>query len=438
MILPLYRAASLLGDPLIRLYFARRRRRGREDPVRHAERRGVASLPRPAGPLAWLHAASVGEAISVLCLIERLRRDRPGLALLVTTGTVTSAAIMADRLPPDVLHQYAPADHPLWVRRFLDHWRPDLALWVESEFWPNLLRAIAARGVPLVLVNARISPRSYAGWMRLPRTIARLLGCFALCLAQSTADGDKLRALGAGNVRVPGNLKFAADALPVDAAELDRMRALLGARPVWTAISTHPGEEEAVAASHRSIAARHPGLLTVIVPRHPGRGAAIARDLAAAGHRVARRAAGEEIGPDTGIYIADTVGELGLFCRLAPIAFIGGSLVPHGGQNLLEAAKLGCAVLHGPSMANFAAIVEEMRAAGATETVGDAAGLAAAVDRLLGDAGECRRRIAAAAGVAAAKHGILDSVVGELAPFLDRIAPAAPPAATAARCHARS
>ena len=436
MILGLYRAASVVGDPLIRIYFARRRRRGREDALRFPERRGIASMPRPDRPLAWIHAASVGEAISVLSLIECLVQERPDLVLLVTTGTVTSAAIMAERLPPGVAHQYAPIDHPVWIRRFLDHWRPDVALWLESEFWPNLLRAIAARGIPLVLVNARISPRSFAGWSRLPRTIARLLACFTFCMAQSAADGDKLRALGARDVRVPGNLKFAAAALPANAAELERLRALIGLRPVWAAISTHPGEETAIAEAHRRAAARHPGLLTVIVPRHPARGAGIADELAAGGHAVARRAAGEPPGPKTGIYVADTVGELGLFYRLAPVAFIGGSLVPHGGQNLLEAARLDCAILHGPCMTNFAAIVDEMSAAGATETVADAAALAAAVERLLGDEAERRRRVMAAAGVAAAKDGILDAVLGELAPLLDRLAKAR--ASAAARCHVRS
>ncbi len=437
MILALYRAAAVLGNPLIRAYLARRRGRGREDAVRFPERHGIPSVVRPAGPLAWIHAASVGEAISVLCLIDRLRSERPGLNLLVTTGTVTSAAIMVDRLPSGVVHQYVPIDLPPWIDRFLDHWQPDLALWVESEFWPNLLRAIAARGIPLILINARISPRSYEGWMRLPRTIARLLGCFSLCLAQSEADGDKLIALGAQNVRVPGNLKFAAPSLPVDAAELDRMRLSIGDRPVWVAISTHAGEETAVGEAHRIVAAGFPDLLTVIVPRHPARGPEIATALAGMGLRVARRAAGEAAGPETDIYIADTVGELGLFYRLAPIAFIGGSLVPHGGQNMLEGAKLGCAILQGPHTANFAEIVSEMTAAGAVETVSDATSLAAAVSRLLHDPALRDQRSAAASAVAAAKDGILDRVLAELSPYLDSIAPRPTCAEEAVRQHAR-
>ena len=435
--LALYRATAILGDPLIRAFFARRRRRGREDPARFPERRGVPSVARPAGALAWIHAASVGEAISVLCLIERLRRERPGLSLLVTTGTVTSAAIMAERLPRGVIHQYAPIDHPAWIGRFLDHWKPDLALWVESEFWPNLLLAIAARRIPLVLVNARISPRSFRGWTRVPRAIARLLGCFSLCLAQSEADGEKLVALGAPRVRVPGNLKFAAPSLPADAAELQRMREAIGGRPVWIAISTHPGEETAVADAHRRIAANHAGLLSVIVPRHPGRGSGIAQELAAAELKVARRAANEPIRPETDIYIADTVGELGLFYRVAEIAFIGGSLVPHGGQNMLEAAKLGCAILQGPHTANFAEIVAEMNAAGAVETVADSAALAGGLGRLLRDPALRQARSAAAAAVATAKEGILDTVLDELAPFLDPLDRRQPCAQATACRHAR-
>ena len=436
MILALYRATALVGDPLIRAYMARRRQRGREDPARFPERQGIASIGRPAGPLAWIHAASVGEAISVLCLIERLRQERPDLALLVTTGTVTSAAIMAERLPDGVIHQYVPIDHPVWIARFLNHWKPDVALWVESEFWPNLLRAIAARRVPLILVNARISPRSYAGWMRFPRTIGRLLRCFSLCLAQSAADGEKLTALGALNVRVPGNLKFAAPSLPVDEDALNRLRQDIGDRPVWMASSTHAGEEVAVAEAHRLVAARQAGLLTVIVPRHPGRGPAIAQELATAGLTVARRAAGEPLRPDTDIYIADTVGELGLFYRLVDIAFIGGSLVPHGGQNMLEAAKLDCAILQGPHTANFAEIVAEMEPAGAVETVANATALAEAVNRLLSDPALRTARVSSASNVADAKEGILDAVLTEIALFLDPIAPPEPRPQPADRRHA--
>jgi 3-deoxy-D-manno-octulosonic-acid transferase len=416
----LYRGATAAAAPLIRLLLARRLRAGKEDPARCAERFGQATRARPPGPLVWVHAASVGESLSVLALIERLAAKRSDMALLITTGTVTSARLMEQRLPPRAVHQYVPVDRLSWVRRFLDHWRPGLALWVESEFWPNLLGELADRHIPLVLVNARVSARSYAGWRRLPGTIRQLLDHFDVCLAQSEADRDKLLALGARRVRLPGNLKFAAAPLPADETALATLRASLGTRRRWLAASTHPGEEAIIAEAHRRLRSRFPDLLTLIVPRHPARGPEIARALAESGLTVTLRSRGEA--PDGAeIHVADTVGELGLFYRLAPIAFMGGSLVAHGGQNLLEPAKLGCAVLHGPDMANFAAIVEEMLAEDATEIAGDAESIAAAVGRMLADDGLRARRAAAAAAIARRKDDILDAVMDELAPYLDAL-----------------
>jgi 3-deoxy-D-manno-octulosonic-acid transferase len=428
-----YRALTSAGAPLIRFYLARRRREGREDSARFAERMGIAGRLRPAGPLVWIHAASVGEALSALPLIERLRGERPGLAILVTTGTVTSARVLERRLPQPAIHQYVPVDRAAWVARFLDHWRPDLALWLESELWPNMLDALARRGVPTVLLNARLSPRSLARWRCLPGTIRHLLASFTLCLAQSAREAAALEALGAARVAAPGNLKFAAPPLPADAAELARLQRALGDRPRWVAASTHPGEEEAVEAAHRALAARHPGLLSIVVPRHEPRGAAIAAMLRAHGHRVALRSAGETPGPDDAFYLADTMGELGLFFRLAPVVFMGGSLVPHGGQNLLEPVRLGASVVHGPHMSNFQEIAAEIAAAGGTAEVGDADGLAEAVGALLADPALRARRVVAAARVAAAKSCVLDEVMAELAPLLAAIAPS-----EAAPRHARA
>jgi 3-deoxy-D-manno-octulosonic-acid transferase len=431
-----YRALTIALGPAIRVYLNRRRARGKEDPERSPEREGIASRPRPDGPLIWLHAASVGESISALCLIERLIHDRPEASVLVTTGTVTSAQIMASRLPDGAIHHYIPVDRPAWVARFLDHWRPDMALWMESEFWPNLLRGVSARNIPLILINARVSPSSFKGWQRVPRSIARLLDCFSLCLAQSEADAGRLRALGAKSVRVPGNLKFAAAPLPVDQSSLASMMETIAQRPVWLAASTHDGEDQAVIEAHHTLASQHPNLLTIIVPRHPIRGLAIEELAAAQGLRVARRSTDPSIQPDTEIYIADTVGELGLFYRLTPVAFIGGTLIPHGGQNLLEAAKLGCAIIHGPSMTNFTAIADEMEHAGATEIIEDADDLAPAVGRLLRDTGLHAERIAAASRVADAKDGILDAVIAELSPFLTRLGTPQPTGHTNSPRHA--
>jgi 3-deoxy-D-manno-octulosonic-acid transferase len=409
--LALYRALTDAGLPLIRLALARRMREGREDAARFAERMGEASRPRPDGRLVWIHAASVGESLSVLTLIDRLLAQG-NVTVLITTGTVTSARLLAERLPRGAIHQYAPVDRAAWVACFLDHWRPDLALWVESEFWPNTLVALRARRIPALLVNARLSPRSLARWRRMPGTIRRLLATFEACLAQSEDDARALVELGAENVRAPGNLKFAAAPLPCDEAELARLQAALGARPRWLAASTHAGEEEMVAAARRD------GALAIVVPRHPQRGSEIAAALRGKGLRVALRSQAAPLdGAD--VYVADTMGELGLFFRLAPVAFMGGSLVPHGGQNILEPARLGAAVVHGPHMTNFRDIAREMDAAGAALEVRDAAALGTAVDSLLSDPARRAHMAEAASRVAAGKARVLDETLAAIAPFLD-------------------
>jgi 3-deoxy-D-manno-octulosonic-acid transferase len=415
----LYRALTVLATPLIAVYLGRRRRAGKEDPERFPERLGVAGAARPDGMLVWVHGASVGEALAALPLIERILESRDALHVLVTTGTVTSARLMAERLPPRAQHQYAPIDRPDAVRGFLDHWRPDLALWNESEFWPNLLTEIQALGIPMILVNGRMSDRSYRRWKLMRGVIRPLLDGFALCLAQSEQDAKRLRDLGAGAVHAIGNLKSAASPLPVDQAALDDLRDAVASRPLWLAASTHPGEETIAAASHCALAADHPGLLTIIAPRHPERGPTIAAGLRETGLTVALRSAGEPIDRSVDVYIADTLGELGLFYRLAPVAFVGGSLVAHGGQNLLEPARLGCAVIHGPHMANFAAFTAAFAAAQGAIEVADGAGLTAALGELLGDPDQRRRRGAAARAVAEAEAGVLDRIEAALAPYLD-------------------
>ncbi|MSO75834.1 MAG: 3-deoxy-D-manno-octulosonic acid transferase [Alphaproteobacteria bacterium] len=420
MMLALYRGLTGIAGPLIEFYLRRRVLAGKEDAARLAERRGVARLPRPVGPLVWLHAASVGEAMSIIGLTQRLRREYPAASLLVTTGTVTSAALLAERLPAGAIHHYAPVDLPAYVDRFLAQWRPDLALWVESELWPNLVMATAAAGIPMLLLNARMSTRSYARWQRWPGLAKALLGRFAVCLAQSATHAERLANLGARRVVQAGNLKFTAEPLPVDAIELAGLEGAIGARPRWLAASTHAGEEAMVAAAHRRLVARHPGLLTMIAPRHPARGPALEAELAGS-LKVRRRATGALPLADTDIYLADTLGELGLFYRAAGIAFIGGSLVPHGGQNLLEPARLGCALLHGPYVENFAEVAEGLRAQCAAEQVGDLEELVGAVDHLLADPGLATARAAAAAEFAQRQADVIDRVLAELAPFLARL-----------------
>ena len=413
-----YAALAGLVAPALGLWLRRRARRGKEDPARLGERRGESALARPDGRLIWIHGASVGEARSVLPLLDRILAAHPAAEALVTTGTLTSARMLAQALPPRARHQFVPLDVPAWTARFLDHWRPDAALWVESELWPNMLAAMAARDIPAALVNARLSARSFARWRRLGTALRPPLGAFTRILAQSDADAARFAALGARGVAMPGNLKFDAAILPADATELATLRAALAGRPCWLAASTHDGEEEIAADAHASLAPALDGLVTVIVPRHSARGDAVAAMLAARGLAIARRSRGEQPGRATQIYLADTMGELGLFYRLAPVAFIGRSLAKGGGQNPLEAATLGTALVAGPSTGNFADIYARLAAAGGVRIVSDAAGLAATLGQLLADPVARAACAAAATAVAAAGRGATDRMLDELAPVL--------------------
>lgn len=423
----LYRGLTGLAGPAVRLYLDHRRRRGKEDAARRDERLGRPGLARPGGPLVWVHGASVGEANSALVLIERLLDEAPDAHVLLTTGTVTSARLIADRLPRQAFHQFAPVDLPGAVRGFLDHWRPDAVLWMESELWPNQLAELRRRGVPAALINARMSARSFRRWRRLPRSAAELLAAFARVLAQSPDDGDRLAALGARNVACFGNLKFSAAPPAADPAALAELRRVIGDRPLWLFASTHPGEEALAAAVHRRLAADLPDLLTVIAPRHANRGAEIAQELAGLGLTAARRAQGAVPDDACGIYLADTMGELGLFCRLAPAVAMGGSFVPHGGQNPVEPAQLGAAVLYGPHMFNFSEITRRLEAAGGALGLADGDALAPALARLLTDTAARQALTAGAATVTAENRRIVDAVLADLRPTL-RAAGVIPPA----------
>src|SRR5882672_4072609 len=287
MTLRVYRGLSAAVVPLSPALIKRRLKQGKEDPARIGERRGITGDIRPHGPLVWIHGASVGEVLAAAALIEKLRALN--IRILLTSGTVTSAAIVAKRFPADVIHQYVPYDSPRYVARFLDHWRPSLAMFIESDLWPNLILSSAARRLPMVLINGRMSQRSFPRWRRVAGTISALLGKFDVCLAQSQTDADRFATLGSRNVLITGNLKLDVPAPPADAARLERLTALTRGRPIIVAASTHPGEEEILLEAHRSLARFFPSLLSVIVPRHPGRGEAIARTVAASGLHVAQR-----------------------------------------------------------------------------------------------------------------------------------------------------
>lgn len=371
-----YRALMSLARPALWLLLRRRTERGKEDGARRAERYGVAGIARPEGDLLWLHAASVGETNAVLPLIDRLLAARKDLNILLTTGTVTSAGLAAKRLPARALHQYLPLDAAPYVRRFLDHWRPTVAVLTEQEIWPNLILEAHARGIRLALVNARMSGRSLARWQGKPSVAKALFGRIDAVLAQNEQLARALASLGAINAAAVGNLKLDAPLLPIDHDAATALDTALAGRPRFLAASTHAGEEAIVGDAHRIIRATLPDLCTIVAPRHPHRGVQIATDLSAAGHVVAVRSRGELPRADVDIYVADTIGELGTLYTISGIAFIGGSLVDRGGQNPIEAARLGAGVLVGPSRSSFLDIYDALLAAGGAVEVENAEDIA--------------------------------------------------------------
>lgn len=409
-----YRLLTRAAAPAMRLLLNYRKRQGKEDPARTEERLGQAGVPRPEGTLVWVHAASVGETNAILPVIDGLRARRPGLRFLLTTGTLTSASIAEQRLHPDDIHQFVPWDVPAYVRRFLDHWRPDIAILTESEIWPNTIIECHARGIPIALINARMSHRSFSRWRRRKGVSRPLFSRIRTVLAQNESLARRFRELGAREATPVGNLKIDAPKLPVDNAALEKLNGALAGRPVWIATSTHPGEDEAVIAAHREIAHTIPNVLTIIAPRHPERGEDIAGLTTAAGLKSVRRSTGALPKADTDIYVADTIGELGTLYAATPIAFIGGSLVPHGGQNPIEATRFDTAVLVGPSTTNFADAYRALLRRGGALQVTDAQTLARAVLQLFGDEMELVRIRTSATHAIDSLSGALDLTIDTL------------------------
>jgi 3-deoxy-D-manno-octulosonic-acid transferase len=416
-ILPLYQALSASFAPLSPavLYF-RRKWRG-EDDDRIGEKFGWPSMARPQGPLAWLHGASVGESLALLPLIEKLAAR--GLNILLSTGTSSAAAVIAPRLPAGSLHQFLPLDVPQFLARFLGHWRPNLALVAESEIWPNLFVEIRRREIPLILVNARISQGAFRRWRWLPYFIETLLEGVDLCLAQTEADAERFAKLGIKHVKVVGNLKYDVLAPPADRRALAALAGRIGARPLFLATSTHRGEEEIVMAVHQALQQRIPGLLTIIVPRRARRGDEIAALAAERGLAVLQRSRETEDDPLPALYIADTTGELGLFYRLASVAFIGRSFIrPGGGQNPIEAAKLGCAILHGPHVDNFAEVYRVLDETRGAATVADADTLARVIALLLTDTGKLRKMARSAGETVERLGGASTAIMAAIEPHV--------------------
>lgn len=414
-----YRTALSLARPAAPLLLDIRARQGKEEPARRGERLGIAGKPRPAGALIWVHAASVGETNAALPLIEEILKADPARNVLLTTGTKTSAALAAARLPDRAVHQYIPLDVHAYARRFLDYWQPNLAIFTESEIWPNLILETGKRGIPLALINARMSPRSMKRWRRHARRARPVFSRFQLALAQSDKIARTLKALGVRRVDTVGNLKIDSPPPPVNRVQLASLEEALKGRHRFVAASTHPGEERVIAEAHTLIARQFPDFLTIIVPRHPERGAELQGELQKLGFSVDRRSTVAIPNDKTQIFIADTIGELGTYYSLAPVAFVGGSLVERGGQNPIEAVRLGAVVLTGPSHHNFAdAYGVLLDSLGAVE-VRSGDDIAAAVKRFLTDDLEAQRMRLGAKAALLSLSGALAKTLDALKPLLD-------------------
>lgn len=415
-----YRLATVILSPAVPMLLRRRGRRGKEDRDRAAERVGIASVARPDGRLVWVHGASNGECLAALPLMQALVAN--GVKVLVTSGTVTSAELMQTRLPAGAVHQFVPIDTPAATERFINHWRPDVALFVDSDLWPNLILGARAQGVRLALINARISQRSFEGWRWARKTVQAILAAFDVCLAQDEQIAARFRMLGAGDVRVAGSLKEDAPPLSFAGDKLAELQTATAGRPILLAAQTHPGEDETILPAHDMLRRRFPDLLTIIVPRHPARGAEIAQLCATRTWQ--RRSAGGLIARETAVYIADTMGELGLFYRLAPFAFVGGTIVPKGGHNPLEPARLHCAVIAGPHTFNSQSAFEAVFGAQGTGRVNTSVEIASLAEQLLADPAQAKALGDAAARGAATLGGAIDKTIEVVDRLLARHAPA--------------
>lgn len=390
----------------------------KEDPAHFFERLGFSKKKRPQGNLVWIHAVSVGESLAALPLINALLNKNTELHILVTTGTVTSARLMRQRLPARAIHQFIPIDHPICISMFLERWSPSCVLWLESELWPLFLCSIKKRKISSILINARVSDGSYKRWSRFPNLVRFLLGQFDLCLAQSPQMAFRLRTLGAPHIRMPGNLKFAAAPLPVDIEDLAHLKGVTEGRALLLAASTHYNEENKIGELHLRLKEKFPDLLTIIVPRHPNRGVEIYEELSDKGLSIIRRSTGKSIDSRTDIYIADTLGELGLFYRLCPIVLMGGSFVPIGGHNPIEPALLESVLLFGPHMENFPDVVEKFERHEAAFQVKNIEEAFEKIKQLLEEPLFCFDMADRARKVAKSEHAVLERILEDIKPYL--------------------
>ncbi|MES0880172.1 3-deoxy-D-manno-octulosonic acid transferase [Roseibium sp. SCP14] len=415
-LISIYRGLARALTPVFNILFWSRSRKGKEIASRRGERFGHSALARPSGHLVWIHAASVGETMSILPVVDALARD--GNKILLTTVTVTSAELAASRLPEGATHQFVPYDAPGPLGRFLDHWKPDLAMVVESEIWPCLFDDIRSRKIPFVLLNGRLSDGSHRNWSRLANVSRYLFNCLDLVLAQSEADAARFRQLGCRNVETPGNLKFDAEKPVADEIALSAVKSQIGSHPVWLAALTHPGEEEIALRAHEILRREFPGLLLVLVPRHPARAGEIRELVEQRGLHVASRAAGDDIQAGTDVYLGDTLGEMGIYYRLAPVTFLAGSFSDVGGHNPVEAALSGSALVTGPKVANARAVYKDFFSSGAATRLEDPDDLAKAIARLLEDPERVTDQSAKARALVEGNRGALEKTLQLLQPYL--------------------
>jgi len=410
----LYRLGWILLSPVLVLLFAFRYLKGKEDPKRFKERLGIAGCPRPDGRLIWMHGASVGECLSMLPLIQKLLEEDKNLNIMVTSGTVTSANLMKKRLPKRAFHHYFPIDFMGFTTRLIKHFKPDAVFWFESEFWPNALYAFKKENIPLILLNGRISDKSFKRWQKLPFVIKPLLSCFNLTFGQSPENEERLKKLGSPATACVGNIKCAAPASPYSKEELTKLQKQIGNRLCWCGASTHNNEEEMMADIHLHLKNDFPNLLTICVPRHPDRADKLQDMFEKKGLSVARRSKGQSIKADTQIYLADTIGEMGLLYQLAPLVFVGGSLIKFGGQNMLEPMYWGKVVFVGPYAFNFRSFMSEGKKQKALREVPNAPALQEQIRYFLMHPDDTRKIAERAHKMAVSQMAVLDRLYQSL------------------------
>ncbi len=414
-----YGAATKVLGPLTPLLLKRRQKQGKEDPARMAERHGETELARPEGKLIWMHGASVGECLMLMPVINRLLSERPNAHILVTSGTMTSAELLAKQLPDRAFHQYVPLDYPKAINKFLDHWKPDMAIWAESEIWPNMIRQTKARGVPMALLNARMSEKSLEGWSKRRKSAQALIGAFDLVLAADQPTAKGLSWILDRNIEAAGNLKDAAEPLPFNEADLKKIKSETSRRQVWCAASTHEGEDSLMISAHKDVLSRFKSTLLILAPRHPERSKDIQKQLKSAGLSFVTRTSGKPIDRSTQVFLFDTIGEMGLAYRLSKLTFVCGSLIKGlSGHNPLEPARLENAVLTGPHIASFADSYMSMMSFDAAQRILNSDIIGKTITDIFADKEHLAKMRKTAHTYATSRDAVLDYVWEQLTPLV--------------------